>query len=64
MSILRVLHPEQYKSKKMLGIVDVPTEVENPKGNGKKERAHSHDRKYWEYVLGIAADYMLKKYLL
>ena len=22
----------------MLGIVDVPTEVENPKGNGKKER--------------------------
>jgi transposase InsO family protein len=31
----------------MLGIVDVPTEVENPKGNGKKERAHSHDRKYF-----------------
>jgi transposase len=29
----------------MLGIVDVPTEVENPKGNGKKERAHSQDRK-------------------
>jgi len=31
----------------MLGIVDVPTEVENPKGNGKKERAHSQDRKYF-----------------
>ena len=29
----------------MLGIVDVPIEVENPKGNGKKERAHSQDRK-------------------
>ena len=31
----------------MLEIVDVPTEVENPKGNGKKERAHSQDRKYF-----------------
>lgn len=31
----------------MLDIVDVPTEVENPKGNGKKERAHSQDRKYF-----------------
>jgi hypothetical protein len=31
----------------MLNIVDVPTEVENPKGNGKKERAHSQDRKYF-----------------
>ena len=31
----------------MLKIVDVPTEVENPKGNGKKERAHSQDRKYF-----------------
>ena len=110
----------------MLSIVDVPIEVENPKGNGKKERAHSQDRKcfydnyqffekaerivkengkvkfegkryhvsekmagetvevrdtlrglkvwhkgafikrwkYWEYVSGIAVDYMLKKYLL
>jgi transposase InsO family protein len=32
---------------KMLDIVDVPTEVENPKGNGKKEKAHSQDRKYF-----------------
>ena len=104
----------------MLDIIDVPTEVENPKGNGKKERAHSQDRKYffekverkvkhngkvkfggkwyhvgrkmsgetvevwvtlkgvevwhnsafikrwkyWEYVLGIAADYMLERCLL
>ncbi|HLE88318.1 MAG TPA: hypothetical protein VI727_11730 [Candidatus Brocadiaceae bacterium] len=32
---------------KILDIVDVPTEVENPKGNGKKERAHSQDRKYF-----------------
>ena len=32
---------------KMLGIVDVPTVVENPKGNGKKEKAHSHDRKFF-----------------
>ncbi len=92
----------------MLDIVDVPTEVENPKGNGKKEKAHSQDRKYfyekyqfqniesvekaiseyiqfrneskgqwarygktassgwnyWDWVLDIAADYMLKKYLL
>lgn len=32
---------------KMLDIVDVPTELENPKGNGKKERAHSQDRKYF-----------------
>lgn len=31
----------------MLKIVDVPTEVENPKGNGNKERAHSQDRKYF-----------------
>jgi transposase InsO family protein len=31
----------------MLDIVDVPTEVGNPKGNGKKERAHSQDRKYF-----------------
>jgi hypothetical protein len=31
----------------MLDIVDVPTEVENPKGNGKKERAHSQDRNYF-----------------
>jgi len=31
----------------MLDIVDVPTEVENPGGNGKKERAHSQDRKYF-----------------
>jgi transposase InsO family protein len=31
----------------MLDIVDVPTEVENPKGHGKKERAHSQDRKYF-----------------
>ena len=31
----------------MLDIIDVPTEVENPKGNGKKERAHSQDRKYF-----------------
>ncbi|NQE54386.1 hypothetical protein C5S29_12410, partial [ANME-1 cluster archaeon GoMg3.2] len=32
---------------RMLEVVDVPTEVENPKGNGKKERAHSQDRKYF-----------------
>ena len=32
---------------KILDIVNVPTEVENPKGNGKKERAHSQDRKYF-----------------
>ena len=32
---------------RMLDVVDVPTEVENPKGNGKKERAHSQDRKYF-----------------
>lgn len=31
----------------MLDIIDVPTEVENPKGNGKKEKAHSQDRKYF-----------------
>jgi hypothetical protein len=31
----------------MLEIVDVPNEVENPKGNGKKERVHSQDRKYF-----------------
>jgi hypothetical protein len=31
----------------MLDIIDVPTEVENPKGNGKKERAHRQDRKYF-----------------
>ena len=37
---------------RMLDIVDVPTEVENPKGNGKKERAHSQDRKYF-YDNGI-----------
>jgi hypothetical protein len=29
----------------VLDIVDVLTEVENPRGNGKKERAHSQDRK-------------------
>ena len=32
---------------RMLEVVDVPTEVENPKGNGKKGRAHSQDRKYF-----------------
>lgn len=31
----------------MLEIVDVPTEIENPNGNGKKERAQSQDRKYF-----------------
>jgi len=31
----------------MLGITDVPTEVENPKGNGKKENGHKQDRKYF-----------------
>lgn len=31
----------------MLDIIDVPTDVENPKGNGKKEKAHSQDRKYF-----------------
>ena len=31
----------------MLKILDVPTKVENPKVNGKKERAHSQDRKYF-----------------
>ena len=31
----------------MLDVVDIPTEVKNPKGNGKKERAHSQDRKYF-----------------
>lgn len=31
----------------MLDIVDVPTDVENPRGNGKKENAHSQDRKYF-----------------
>ena len=32
---------------KMLSIVDVPTIVYNPKGNGKKEKAHSQDRKFF-----------------
>ena len=32
---------------KMLDIVDVPTIVDNPKGNGKKEKAHSQDRKFF-----------------
>ncbi|ODS35374.1 MAG: hypothetical protein A7316_03995 [Candidatus Altiarchaeales archaeon WOR_SM1_86-2] len=32
---------------KQFDITDVPTEVENPKGNGKKERAHGQDRKYF-----------------
>jgi transposase InsO family protein len=32
---------------KQFNITDVPTEVENPKGNGKKENAHSQDRKYF-----------------
>lgn len=31
----------------MLDVVDVPTDVGNPKGNGKKENAHSQDRKYF-----------------
>jgi len=32
---------------KRLSITDVPTEVENPQGNGKKERAHRQDREYF-----------------
>ncbi len=32
---------------KQFNITDVPTEVENPKSNGKKENAHSQDRKYF-----------------
>ncbi len=31
----------------MLDVVDVPTEVENQKGKGKKERDHSQNRKYF-----------------
>ena len=31
----------------MLGVSDISTKVENPKGNGKKERAHRQDRDYW-----------------
>lgn len=31
----------------MLNISDVPTKVRNPKGNGKKERAHRQDREYF-----------------
>lgn len=31
----------------MLGIVDVPTKVRNPKGNGKKENGHKQDRRYF-----------------
>ena len=31
----------------MLKIVDVPTKVRNPKGNGKKENGHKQDRKYF-----------------
>jgi len=31
----------------MLDIVEVPTRVMNPKGNGKKERSHRQDRKYF-----------------
>lgn len=32
---------------KRFDITDVPTKVENPEGNGKKEKAHSQDRKYF-----------------
>ncbi len=32
---------------KQFDITDVPTKIENPKGNGKKEKAHSQDRKYF-----------------
>jgi len=32
---------------RMLDVVDVPTEVENQKGKGKKERDHSQNRKYF-----------------
>jgi len=32
---------------KQFDITDVPTKIENPKGNGKKEKAHAQDRKYF-----------------
>lgn len=32
---------------KQFNITDVPTKIENPKGNGKKEKAHDQDRKYF-----------------
>jgi len=31
----------------MLDVIDVPTELENPRGNGKKENGHKQDRKYF-----------------
>jgi len=32
---------------KKFNITDVPTKIENPKGNGKKEKANGQDRKYF-----------------
>jgi transposase len=46
-TIERILQRNGINRGKMLGIVDVPTIVENPKGNGKKEKAHSQDRKFF-----------------
>ncbi len=95
MGILRVLHPEQYKSKKMMrkcGFMKNPDpfvmyhadtmevtlenksliyqiSVEDDYSTAKRFDVWHNDVfikrwKYWKYILGIAAGYMRKRYLL